>query len=72
MADLHDGELVRLVSHYGSAVLPIRVSPALHDGELFATFQTAKTCLNNVTGSNVDRLVGTPEYKVTAVRLEKV
>ncbi len=72
MADLRDGELVRLVSHYGSAVLPIRVSPAVRHGELFATFHTVKAFLNNVTGGHVDRVVGTPEYKVTAVRLEKV
>jgi formate dehydrogenase major subunit len=72
MADVRDGDLVHIDSHYGSATLPIRVSAAVRTGELFATFHTAKTFLNNVTGSYVDRTVGTPEYKVTAVRLEKV
>jgi formate dehydrogenase major subunit len=63
---------VRIVSHYGSATLPAQVSPAVREGELFATFHTAKAFLNNVTGDHVDRTAGTPEYKVTAVRLEKV
>jgi formate dehydrogenase major subunit len=71
-ADVHDGDRVRIVSHYGSTTLPAQVSPALREGVLFATFHTAKAFLNNVTGNHVDRTVGTPEYKVTAVRLEKV
>jgi predicted molibdopterin-dependent oxidoreductase YjgC len=33
------------------------------EGELFATFHTAKTFLNTVTGPHVDRATGTPEYK---------
>jgi formate dehydrogenase major subunit len=71
-ADLHDGDLVKLVSRYGSAVLPVHVSPAIRAGELFATFHTAATLLNTVTGPHVDLATGTPEYKVTAVRFEKV
>ena len=70
-ADVHDGDLVRLVSRHGAATLPIRVTPTVRRGELFATFHTANTCLNAVTSSQRDRAVGTPEYKVTAVRIEK-
>ena len=71
-ADICDGDVVRLISRYGSATMPIHVSAAMREGELFATFHTAKTFLNSVTTSYGDRTVGTPEYKVTAVRLEKV
>jgi formate dehydrogenase major subunit len=72
MAGVRDGDLVHLVSRYGSATLPIRVTPAIRRGELFATFHTVDTFLNDVTSRERDRTVGTPEYKVTAVRIEKV
>lgn len=69
MADLHEGDSVRIASRYGSAVLPAHIDPAMRNGELFATFHTAKAFLNAVTGPHTDRATGTPEYKVTAVRI---
>jgi len=41
-------------------------------GELFSTFHSAHVFLNRVTGVERDRVVDTPEYKVTAVKVEKV
>jgi formate dehydrogenase major subunit len=70
-ADLHDGDRVRLVSRYGEATLPMRVNRRIRPGELFATFHTAEARLNSVTGANLDGTTGTPEYKVTAVRMRK-
>jgi formate dehydrogenase major subunit len=70
--DVCDGDLVRVVSRHGSATLPVRISSAMRPGELFATFHTAKTFLNAVTSGHRDRTVGTPEYKVTAVRIERL
>ena len=67
-----DGEPVRVVSHYGSAVLPLRVSATVEAGQVFATFQTPGVRLNAVTGPHRDAAAGTPEYKVTAVRIERV
>ena len=66
-----DGHLVQIASRYGKAVLPAHLNTAIRSGELFATFQTAGTLLNAVTGPHVDRTTGTPEYKVTAVRILK-
>ena len=71
-AEVHDGDLVRVVSRHGSATLPAHVNAAVRTGELFATFHTANTFLNAVTSSRVDETTSTPEYKVTAVRLERV
>jgi formate dehydrogenase major subunit len=70
-AGVRDGDRVRVVSAYGAAVLPARISMDVAHGQLFATFQTAGTFLNAVTGPHRDPVVGTPEYKVTAVRLER-
>jgi formate dehydrogenase major subunit len=38
---------------------------------LFATFHTAEVFLNRVTSPHRDRYVKSPEYKVTAVRIEE-
>jgi formate dehydrogenase major subunit len=69
---LRDGEKVRLRSRYGNANLPVRINSNVKQGELFATFHTAKVFLNNVTSPYRDRYVLAPEYKVTAARIEKI
>jgi formate dehydrogenase major subunit len=69
---LRDGDCVRCRSRYGETVLPAKVNPAVKPGELFATFHTAQVFLNRVTGPHRDAYTHTPEYKVTAVRLEKM
>jgi formate dehydrogenase major subunit len=68
---LHNGERVKVHSRYGEAALPIRITSSVRPGELFATFHTAEVFLNRVTSPHRDRYVKTPEYKVTAVRIEK-
>ncbi|MCM3905284.1 MAG: formate dehydrogenase subunit alpha [Pyrinomonadaceae bacterium] len=68
---LTKGEQVHIHSRYGKATLPIRITSAVRPGELFATFHTAKVFLNRVTSPYRDRYVKSPEYKVTAVRIEK-
>ena len=67
-----DGEKVRLRSRYGNANLPVRIKSNVKQGELFATFHTAEVFLNNITSPYRDRYVLSPEYKVTAVRIEKI
>jgi formate dehydrogenase major subunit len=69
---VHDRDAVRVVSQYGSAVLPARVNSAIQPGQLFATFHTPEVFLNALTGPHRDVTTGTPEYKVTAVRIERL
>lgn len=69
--NLHNGERVRVHSAYGEAVLQIRITSSVKPGELFATFHTAEVFLNRVTSPHRDRYVKTPEYKITAVQIEK-
>jgi formate dehydrogenase major subunit len=69
---LSDGQEVRVRSRHGEAVLPARISAAVKPGELFATFHTTHVFLNRVTGVEYDTITDTPEYKVTAVRVENV
>lgn len=66
-----DGDSVLVRSRYGAATLPLRVTDAVSPGELFVTFHRPELFVNQLTSSVRDRLVRTPEYKVTAVRVEK-
>jgi formate dehydrogenase major subunit len=68
---LHNGETVRVHSRYGEATLPIRITSTVRPGELFATFHTAEVLLNRVTSPYRDRYVKSPEYKVTAVKIDR-
>ena len=69
--ELTDGDVVRLRSRHGEATLPIAISDRVRDGELFATFHTFAVFLNRVIGPGRDAITHTPEYKRTAVRIEK-
>ncbi|WP_024301884.1 formate dehydrogenase subunit alpha [Pseudogulbenkiania sp. MAI-1] len=69
---LIDGEPVRVRSRYGAVVLPLRITDRVPPGQLFATFHRADLMVNRLTSSVRDSKVQTPEYKVTAVRVERV
>jgi formate dehydrogenase major subunit len=71
-SQLTDGELVRLRSRHGEAVLPVAISARVREGELFATFHTQEVFLNRLIGPVRDAITHTPEYKVTAVRIERL
>lgn len=68
---LRDGDRVRLSSRYGRSLLAVSIDPAVKPGELFTTFHTAEVFINKVTSPLGDPYTGTPEYKVTAVKIEK-
>ncbi len=71
------GDLVRIETEHGAAVLRVQVSKAQRIGEVFApmhwTEQFATTCLVNnlVTGAR-DPVSGQPELKATPARLSPV
>ena len=65
------GDRVRVVSRHGAVELPARVLETARPGEAFATFHSSEVFLNRVTGPSRDNVTATPEYKVTAIRIEK-
>ena len=69
-AHILERDPVRVTSRYGSVTLPAHIDPAIQPGQLFATFQRPDVLVNVVTGRGRDAITGTPEYKITAVRLE--
>ncbi len=49
----------------------MKISAKVKPGEVYTTFHSARVFLNQITTSQVDRYTKTPEYKITAVRVEK-
>lgn len=69
--ELADGVTVTIHSRHGEATLPLRISSDIPPGELFATFHDPSIFLNHVTSPHRDSVVNAPEYKVTAVQVQK-
>ncbi len=69
---LQEGESVQLASRYGSVVVPLRVSDRVKPGELFCSFHRPELFINRVTSPYRDRMVKSPEYKVTAVSVARL
>jgi formate dehydrogenase major subunit len=69
---LKTNDVARLVSQYGETDLPVVIDPAVRKGEVFDTFNNSDVFLNKLTSPLYDSYVQTPEYKVTAVRVEKI
>jgi formate dehydrogenase major subunit len=69
---LGEGAVVQVESRHGQTRLPVHVDDALRPGELFATFHTPATLTNLVTGTALDPITHTPEFKRTAVRLVRL
>ncbi len=66
-----EGEEVRVMSHHGEITIGAQISRRVSPGELFATFQSPELQVNRLTSRRRDKFVQTPEYKVTAVRVER-
>lgn len=69
---LKDGETIRLVSTQGSAEVPVQLSTHVKPGEVYTTFHSTRVLLNHITTAHRDRYTKTPEYKITAVRIERL
>ncbi|WP_446220810.1 molybdopterin oxidoreductase family protein [Micromonospora sp. IBHARD004] len=68
-----EGEEVRVVSRRGELRAPARVSPTIRPDTVFAPFHWAGAArANSVTNDAVDPVSGMPEFKICAVRVERV
>ena len=68
---LADGELSRLVSRRGSLEAHARVTDRVYPGLVWMALHFAQAKVNWLTHDVGDSLIGTPEYKVSAVRIER-
>ncbi|MFT4520148.1 MAG: formate dehydrogenase major subunit [Halioglobus sp.] len=67
-----DGDLVQVKSRAGDTVLTADLTERVQPGVVYTTFHHPESGANVVTTDNSDWATNCPEYKVTAVQLNKV
>jgi predicted molibdopterin-dependent oxidoreductase YjgC len=72
MLGLQDGEWARLVSRRGDLMARAQIGDRVYPGLVWMALHFAQAKVNWLTHDVGDPLIGTPEYKVCAVRVEKV
>ncbi len=76
LADQHgisDGDIVRVSSRRGSMTLPAKVVSTIRPDTLFIPYHWAgRQAANQLTNRALDPVSKIPEYKVSAVRVERV
>lgn len=66
------GDAIRVTSRRGEVTGKARLTDRLPRGMVFMTFHFAEIPANALTGDAVDPVAKIPEYKVSAVRIERV
>jgi len=69
---IETGDLIRVTSRRGVAEGKARLTDKLPRGMVFMTFHFVEVPANALTGDAVDPVAKIPEYKVSAVKVEKV
>ncbi|MGB2130145.1 MAG: formate dehydrogenase subunit alpha, partial [Marinobacterium sp.] len=69
---INDGDWLGISSRSGHTVLRARVSERMQPGVVYTTFHHPHSGANVITTDNSDWATNCPEYKVTAVQVEKV
>lgn len=66
------GDQVKVTSRRGEAVTHIKVTDRVLPGVIWMSFHYSATPTNALTSDSLDPITGTGEYKVAAVKLEKL
>jgi formate dehydrogenase major subunit len=69
---IEHGEKVKISSRRGTVEVPANVTERVSAGVTFLTFHFSETSANILTNSASDPVSQTPEFKVCAVRVEKL
>ena len=69
---INDGDWLGISSRAGHTVLRARISERMQPGVVYTTFHHPHSGANVITTDNSDWATNCPEYKVTAVQIEKV
>ena len=69
---IKDGERVKVSSRRGEIQIKARISGKVNRGVVFIPFHFAETVANVLTNSAYDPVAKIPEYKVCAVKVEKL
>ncbi|APW96335.1 formate dehydrogenase subunit alpha [Halobiforma lacisalsi AJ5] len=69
---IEDGDEVRLSNERGAVTVAAEVTPSITRGTVFTTFHYAEPLINVLTGDALDPVAKIPEYKHSAVTVERV
>jgi formate dehydrogenase alpha subunit len=69
---IRDGDSVKLSTRRGSIILSAFVTDRIIEGTLFVPFHYTEAPANKLTINALDPIAKIPEYKVCAVRIEKI
>ncbi|GED22129.1 formate dehydrogenase subunit alpha [Halomonas halmophila] len=72
MRGISDGDWLGITSRSGQTVLRARLSERMQPGVVYTTFHHPGSGANVITTNSSDWATNCPEYKVTAVQVEKV
>jgi len=67
-----DGDKVRVISRRGEVEVAAKITDIVAPGLVFTSFQYPDVPINKVTNAALDPISKIPEYKVCAVKVEKV
>ena len=69
---LRDGEQVRVSSRRGQIEIAVRITEKVKEGSVFIPFHFREAAANVLTNPAVDPIAKIPEYKICAVKIEKM
>ncbi len=69
---LKDGDVVKITSRRGELTTPVQPGDIVPEGSVFMDFHFMKANPNVLLGTSLDPVSKTPDYKVCAVRMEKI
>ncbi|HKM38958.1 MAG TPA: molybdopterin dinucleotide binding domain-containing protein, partial [bacterium] len=69
---IKDGEIVRAISRRGSITPKVEITDRVKQGLMFISMHFSETAANVLTQTAFDPLSGIPEFKVSAIKVEKI
>jgi anaerobic selenocysteine-containing dehydrogenase len=69
---IHNGDLIRLSSRRGNIEVTAWVTERVPPGMVYAGFHFPESPVNELTIAALDPIAGIPEFKVCAVRIDRV
>ena len=69
---LRDGEQVKVSSRRGQIEIAVKITEKVKEGSVFIPFHFREAAANVLTNPAVDPIAKIPEYKICAVKIEKI
>ncbi|MCX7705628.1 MAG: formate dehydrogenase subunit alpha [bacterium] len=69
---IKEGQLIKLVSRRGEIMVRVKVSKKIMCGTIFMPFHYGESAANVLTHHHLDPIAKIPEFKICAVRIEKL